>query len=517
VNDPIEARTSRPPRGAILCDLAKEIVGAVVEGDDTVFVRDVRHDSREVTPGDLFVARRGTRDHGARFVADAIERGAVAVAAEGALEVPVPVVRVPDAESALAWMASYVWGHPTWTLDVIGITGTNGKTTTAWLVEHALRRMGARPGLLGTVAHRFGMIEWPAMHTTPEADDLARRFGMMRDAGATHAVMEVSSHAIALKRVESVRFRVAAFTNITQDHLDFHGTMERYIAAKRRLFEELGPGASVVNLDDPVGASLAETVTNVVSYSRHQRDATLRVISGGAHARGIDALVATPDGAYDLKSPLVGAHNVENLLAALGVLVALEYPAARAIEALATATGAPGRLERVAPSAGESPFEVLVDYAHTPDALERVLATLRVTTPGRIVCVFGCGGDRDPTKRPKMGAAVARGADLAFVTSDNPRTEAPQEIARQAAEGLRAGGRAEVSDRDPDVGEFAVVLDRRSAITRAVELALPGDVVLIAGKGHEPYQEVYGVRTPFDDQDEARRALDRAMARHGRE
>jgi UDP-N-acetylmuramoyl-L-alanyl-D-glutamate--2,6-diaminopimelate ligase len=270
-------------------------------------------------------------------------------------------------------------------------------------------------------------------------------------------------------------------------------------------------------MDDPVGASLAETVTNVVSYSRHHRDATLRVISGGAHARGIDALVATPDGAYDLKSPLVGAHNVENLLAALGVLIALEYPAARAIEALATAKGAPGRLERVAPSAGESPFEVLVDYAHTPDALERVLATLRVTTPGRIVCVFGCGGDRDPTKRPRMGAAVAGGADIAFVTSDNPRTEDPQTIADQAAEGLRAAGRAEVSSRDPDVGEFAVVLDRRSAITRAVELALPGDVVLIAGKGHEPYQEVHGVRAPFDDRDEARRALDRAMARHGRE
>lgn len=484
--------------GATLAEIARELPEATVVGDVTTRVRDVRHDSREVEPGDLFAARPGTKTDGARFAHDAIARGAAAVLTPRALDVAVPQVVAPDIERALALAASTVWSHPTWHLDVIGITGTNGKTTTAWLVEHALTKLGARPGLLGTVAHRFGAHAWPALHTTPEADDLARRFATMRDAGASHAVMEVSSHAIALQRVGAVRFRVAALTNITQDHLDFHGTMERYIAAKRALFEKLGPGASVVNADDATGADLARTLPNVLSYSRTGAASDLRVLEGGARHGGIDARVMTPEGEVRLRSPLVGAHNVENLLAAVGILGALEFPYARAVEALEDATGAPGRLERVRPTAGEAPFEVLVDYAHTPDALEHVLATVRATTPGRVICVFGCGGDRDPGKRPLMGAAVARVADYAFVTNDNPRTEDPARIAEAAAEGFR-------SVRSDG---YAVVLDRREAIAAAVAMARPGDAVLIAGKGHEPYQEVHGVRTPFDDRDEARAALD---------
>ncbi len=498
-------------RGATLGDLVRDLHDARVVGDPTTRVRDVRHDSREVTAGDLFVARPGTKTDGARFALDAIARGTFSVASPVELDVPVPQIVVPDIEQALALMSSYVWTHPTWVLDVIGITGTNGKTTTAWLVEHALARLGARPGLLGTVSHRYGKLSWPALHTTPEADDIARRFAAMRDAGATHAVMEVSSHAVALKRVGAVRFRVAALTNITQDHLDFHGTMERYIAAKRALFEEHGPGASVVNVDDPTGADLARTLHGAISYSARGAEATLRVISGGARHGGIDATVRTPAGDLAMRSPLAGAHNVENLLAALGILGALEFPWARSIEALSDAKGAPGRLERVTPTHGSAGFDVLVDYAHTPDALERVIASVRATTPARVICVFGCGGDRDRAKRPRMGEAAARGADVVIVTSDNPRSEDPALIAEAAAEGVRSAGSVEAKGRAPSKGECAVVLDRREAIALAVSLASDGDTVLIAGKGHETTQEVMGVKSPFDDREEALRALDRRL------
>jgi UDP-N-acetylmuramoyl-L-alanyl-D-glutamate--2,6-diaminopimelate ligase len=312
-----------------------------------------------------------------------------------------------------------------------------------------------------------------------------------------------------LKRVGAVRFRVAALTNITQDHLDFHGTMERYIAAKRSLFEEHGPGASVVNADDATGDDLARVLHGAISYSARGAPATLRVRAGGARHGGIEAEVETPDGVLSLRSPLAGAHNVENLLAAVGILGALGFPYARAFEALSDAKGAPGRLERVTPSVGNAPFDVLVDYAHTPDALERVLASVRATTPARVICVFGCGGDRDRAKRPRMGEAAARGADVVIVTSDNPRSEDPAAIAHAAAEGVREGGKTIAQRASPEAGEFAVVLDRREAIALAVSIARDGDTVLLAGKGHETTQEVMGVRTPFDDRDEARTALDR--------
>lgn len=502
------------PRGATLDELARELQGARVQGDPSTRVEDLRHDSREVQPGDLFAARRGQRDDGARFAHDAVARGAVAVLADRPLEVAAPVLVVRDVEQAMAFAASHVWGHPSWTVDVVGVTGTNGKTTASWLIEHALSAVGARPGLLGTVAHRFGDQAWPALHTTPEADDLARRFGAMRDLGATHAVMEVSSHALALGRVAAVRFRVAALTNITQDHLDFHGTFERYVEAKASLFTALGPGASVLNLDDPSGVAIAARVRDPITYSARGAPASLRLLRGGAHAEGIDGAVSTPEGEVTLRSALRGAHNVENLLAAMAVLGALEVPYARAAEALADARGAPGRLERVISASGDPPFDVLVDYAHTDDALARVLQTLRTTTRGRVICVFGCGGDRDRAKRPRMGEAVARGAHIALLTTDNPRGEAPAAIAADAAAGLRRAMRE--SSGDPVPGEFAVVLDREEAIRAAVELAAEGDVVLIAGKGHETYQEVLGVRRPFDDRAVAALALELRLARASR-
>jgi UDP-N-acetylmuramoyl-L-alanyl-D-glutamate--2,6-diaminopimelate ligase len=494
------------PRGATLQELAGEIVGATVVGDASTRVRDVRHDSREVGPGDLFVARRGQRDDGARYARDAASRGAAAVLCDHPVEAGIPCVVAPDVERALALASSHVWAHPTWTLDVLGVTGTNGKTTTAWLVEHALRAVGARPGLLGTVSHRYGDRVWPALHTTPEADDLARRFGVMRDLGATHAVMEVSSHALALGRVAAVRFRVGALTNITQDHLDFHGSFERYVEAKASLFTEHGPGAAVLNVDDDSGRAIAARVVEPITYSGRGAEATLRVIRGGAHAEGVDAVVRTPEGDVTLRSALRGAHNVENLLAAMGMLGALEVPWARAAGVLADARGAPGRLERVTTPREALPFDVLVDYAHTDDALARVLQTLRATTRGRVICVFGCGGDRDRAKRPRMGAAVSRGAHVAVLTTDNPRSEAPEAIAADVLPGLREAMR-EVGT-SPGAGEFAVILDRAEAIAAAVSLARAGDVVLVAGKGHETYQEVRGVRAPFDDREVAARALE---------
>jgi UDP-N-acetylmuramoyl-L-alanyl-D-glutamate--2,6-diaminopimelate ligase len=464
-----------------------------------------------VKAGDAFVARRGRREDGLRFVNDAIARGAGAILADRDVPGDVPLLYVPDPELALAIASSTAWRHPSFTLEVVGITGTNGKTTTAWLIEHALEKLGNPTGLLGTVDHRFRDLRWSALHTTPEADDIARRSAAMRDAGATHLVMEVSSHALALKRAHALRFRVAVLTNVTQDHLDFHGSFDAYADIKRSLFLERGPAVSVLNVDDAVGRSLVGRVTPAITYSaKGAADASLRVNESSFDALGIRARVTTPDGEVALRSPLVGGHNLENLLAAFGALLALDIPMSDAVGALADAAGAPGRLERVATDAGAANRPaVFVDYAHTPDALTRVLAALRATRPARLLCVFGCGGDRDPTKRAPMGAAVAAGADLAILTTDNPRTEEPAAIAAMAEKGLVAGGvpRIEREQLEASSRGYLVELDRRRAIALAISHACAGDVILVAGKGHEPYQEVHGVRTPFDDRIEARNAL----------
>ncbi len=505
--------TTSPQPQATFRELLDEIPGArIVRGTHATVIHDVRHDSRDVQPGDAFVPRRGQHDDGARFIADAIARGAGAILSDRDVPGDVAVLYVPDPELALALASSAVWRHPTFAVEVIGITGTNGKTTTAWLLEQALESLGQPTGLLGTVEHRFRSLRWPALHTTPEADDVARRAAAMRDAGATHLVMEVSSHALVLKRAHAVRFRVAVLTNVTQDHLDFHGTFASYADAKRSLFLERGPAMSVVNIDDPVGRSLLGRVGQFIGYSaRGAIDATLRVTSATFDPGGIRAEIVTPEGPVVLTSTLVGRHNLENALAALGTLIALDIPAARAVEALAHAKSAPGRLERVvATSPMPDAPAVFVDYAHTPDALMRVLAALRAAAPRRLICVFGCGGDRDPGKRGPMGEAVARGADVAVLTTDNPRTEDPAIIARAAELGLRAGGLEALtaSELDNATRGYLVELDRHRAIEMAISHAGAGDVILLAGKGHEPYQEVHGVRSPFDDRIEARNALE---------
>ncbi len=497
-----------------LVAVVREIPGATLSprGAEDVTVTGVQHDSRRVREGDLFVARAGSRVHGERFVADAIARGARAVIVEqgsAADTAGAARVEVPDVPLALARASAVVYGHPTFTLDVVGVTGTNGKTTTTCLARAAIDACGGRAGVVGTLGYRFADLDLPASHTSPEADDLARVAAAMVARGATHLVMEVSSIALAARRADAVRFRVAAFTNLTQDHLDYHGSMEAYAAAKERLFVDLGPGAAAINVDDALGRALAARIAPqgaegpatclLARYSAQPGAgadaAEIAPVTLAHTAEGIAMRVRTPVGEVEIRSPLLGAHNVSNLLAALSIAYLLDLDVAVAARALSGSIEVPGRLERC-DAPGVDDVVVLVDYAHTPDALERVLASVRALGPGRITCVFGCGGDRDPGKRPQMGAAVGRAADVAIVTNDNPRSEDPRAIAGAILPGLE-GGRARA----------IVELDRARAIERAVLDAAPGDLVLIAGKGHEPYQIIGGATLPFDDREHARRAL----------
>jgi UDP-N-acetylmuramoyl-L-alanyl-D-glutamate--2,6-diaminopimelate ligase len=493
----------RPQAGLRLDELARELpTGTKVVGDASVRVCGVRHDSRGVERGELFVARRGDKVDGARFIGDALARGAAAVMiAPGAIDpttVGVPVLLVDDPAVALAYAAAAVYGQPSFGLDVVGVTGTNGKTTTAHLVRAAVDGAVGRLccGVIGTLGRSFADFNASAEHTTPEADDIARAMATMRARGATCVAMEVSSHGLALGRVLAVRFRAAALTNVTQDHLDFHGSMAAYAATKARLFTELGPAAAVLNVDDAFGRELAGRLRGTVIRvsARPGAEADIAPREANVDAHGIEASVRTPGGDVTLASRLVGAHNLDNLLLALGIAHALELDLGLAAAALSREPGAPGRLERCDASGDD--LTVVVDYAHTPDALARVLDAVRAVATGRIWCVFGCGGDRDPSKRGPMGEVVGQRADVAIVTSDNPRTEQPEAIAEPVAAGVRRAGR-----------EAVVELDRRKAIDLAVRSAASGDVVLVAGKGHEDYQIVGHMKHPFDDRIEVRRAL----------
>ena len=511
--------------GARLGDVVHEVPGAtLVRGSADLFVTGVHQDSRRVGPGDLFVARAGGKVNGEVFIGAAIERGAVAVLVKkGSLASFEGAARVEaeDVPRAIAFASAAVYGHPTFSVEAVGITGTNGKTTTSYLTAAAIRGCGGRPGVVGTLGYRFDGIDQPSTHTSPEADELARIASRMRDAGATHLVMEVSSIAIEAARADAVRFRVAAFTNLTQDHLDYHGTMEAYAEAKARLFFELSPGAAAINVDDAFGRELAGRVLRhklpraavLARYSaRTDAGAEIEIApeTMTLDVSGITMRVRTPAGAVEIRSPLIGAHNASNLLCALASAYLLDLDVKAAAAALSENVVVAGRLERCDDPAADD-VVALVDYAHTPDALERVLCSVRAFarrrdgTPSRIVCLFGCGGDRDPKKRPIMGEVVGRLADVAIVTNDNPRSEDPRAIADAILPGLAAAGATPI-----------VELDRRAAIERAILEAEPGDVVLLAGKGHEPYQ-ILGDRTvAFDDREEARRALAlRRIARRG--
>ncbi len=506
--------------GLTLKDLVREIPGGTqLVGDENVRVLGVQQDSRAVQSGDLFVARKGGAADGRAFIAQALERGAIALLVDDAAVVSdsVPVLRSSDVTSALAYAAAAVYGHPGFSLDVIGITGTNGKTTTSHLVRHALDHVAGRPvcATIGTVGHTFGNAVLPAAHTTPEADEIARLLATWRTRGAEAVAMEVSSHALALGRVLAVRFRVAAFTNLTHDHLDFHGTLEEYAAAKTRLFVDHAPGAAVINVADPVGehiASLVRARTIRVSALEHvSADLVARHVHTGM--TGTRFVVESMYGTAPVATRLVGRHNVENLLVTLGILLAMDVPFEAAVAAIAVAPSAPGRLERCDDEGDD--VVVLVDYAHTPDALGRVLDAAASSVQDapkprpRVICVFGCGGDRDADKRGPMGHAVAAGADLAILTSDNPRNEDPAAIAAPSEQALRAAGLPELGIDDVHTAErgYWVELDRAKAIHVAVTAARPGDIVLLAGKGHEEYQQIGMQKLPFDDRAHAKNAL----------
>ncbi len=476
----------------MLRDLIVGVTGARVLGDGAVGVRAVRSDSREIEPGDVFVAVRGIRSDGHAFVQTAIDRGAAAIVVEHAIETEVAQVVVPSGAAALGVMVGHALGDPARAMTLIGVTGTNGKTTTTYILESMLTAAGHKPGVIGTVSYRWGGHSHDAPYTTPTPQVLHETFANMRDAGCTHVVMEVSSAALAMDRLAGLEFAVAGFSNLTQDHLDVHGTMAGYRDAKRRLFaDHLHRGTAVVNVDDPEGAGMAAAATRALHVSTTRRDVEIAVIEDHSSVRGITARLATPRGELAIEAgPLIGHYNVANLALAIGIGEALGLPHDAIARGIASLPGVPGRVERVANAAD---LDVFVDYAHTPDALRNVLAALRPLTRRRLICVFGCGGDRDPDKRPKMGAAVADLADLAVVTSDNPRTEDPRAIIDQILPGVPR--------------PFLVETDRRIAIRAAIAEATPGDVVVIAGKGHEDYQIVGTTKHHFDDREEAAAAV----------
>jgi UDP-N-acetylmuramoyl-L-alanyl-D-glutamate--2,6-diaminopimelate ligase len=479
-----------------LDELVRRLPGAVLHGDPGLVVSEVTHDSRRCGPGTLFVAIRGLATDGNDFIAAARKKGAVAVCSERPPLPDVPWVQVPDAREALAILSAAALGTPALALDLVGVTGTNGKTTTTYLIEAALRAAGEKVGLLGTISYRIGDRVQEAGRTTPEASDLQALFRQMVDAGCRRAVLEVSSHSLALKRVHGCPFKVAVFTNLTRDHLDFHGDMDAYFAAKRLLFDTLlrKDGHAVINADDDRAPELARASRGRVWTFSLTRPADLTVQDLSLSLSGTRARVRTPAGTLDVETQLIGRFNVENALAALGAGLALGVPTGALLRGLASMRGVPGRLERV--DAGQE-FTVVVDYAHTDDALKNLLETVRELEPRRLITVFGCGGDRDRTKRPLMGAVAARLSEVVILTSDNPRSEPPEAILEEIQRGMRGGRGAEVH----------VIVDRREAIAKALELADAGSVVAIAGKGHETSQVLRDRTVPFDDRQVVRDIL----------
>ncbi len=490
----------------IPAELAHDLLDGAVE------IAGLAYDSRRVQPGGLFFCVRGEHSDGHDFAVAAVDAGAAALVVERPLGLGVPEIRVDSARAAMGPVAARFYGDPTSELQVVGVTGTNGKTTTAFLVRSLLEGAGRPCGLLGTVTSIVGGNERPVERTTPEAVDLQADFRAMLDGGERACAMEVSSHALELGRTDGVRFAAGIFTNLTQDHLDFHATMEDYFQAKRKLFVPAAPGVSVVNVDDPYGrrlvAELPDALTFAIDHDADYRAADVEVGSGGARLR-----LLTPAGERALALPLRGRFNVSNALGALVAVHALGGELDTLLAALEVGVRVPGRLEPV--EEGQD-FAVLVDYAHTPDSLENVLLAARdlvgasadAQPGGRLVCVFGAGGDRDRGKRPLMGEIAARLADVVIVTSDNPRSEDPGAIIAEILDG---------SARGRTVGALPVkaIADRRAAIHEAVAAARPGDVLVVAGKGHEQGQELAGGRkVPFDDVQVAREAL---RARRGTE
>lgn len=486
--------TTTPADAVALDDLVGVLPGARLVGVGAVRVADVTHDSREAGPGVLFAARRGQRADGHDHAPQAVGAGSPALLVERVLDLPVPQVVVADVAAALGPAAAVVHHDPSAELLLLGVTGTNGKTTTATLLESVLAAAGRRPGIVGTVETRIAGAPVPGVRTTPEATDLQRLWRRMREAGVDAAAMEVSSHGLALHRVDGTRIDVAGFTNLSQDHLDFHRDLEDYLAAKARLFAPGIAERGVVVVDDAAGRRVAAGAGIPVTTVALDGPADWTAADVRSGPEGSTFTAHGPAGAVAVATHLPGRYNVANALLALAMAVAAGVDAAVAARGIAALAGVPGRMERV--EAGQ-PFTVLVDYAHTPDSVENVLRAARELAAGRVIVVLGCGGDRDAAKRPLMGRAAASLADLAVLTSDNPRSEDPAAILAAMAAGT-AGS---------PPGRVRVVVDRREAIAEAIGSARPGDVVVIAGKGHELGQELADRTVPFDDRAVAREAI----------
>ena len=467
---------------------AAQLIGASLHGDNISFTG-ITHVDSEVEPGDLFLAIPGAQVHGATFVESAIKRGAVAVLTDEAGLIHcagIPALVVKDVRTAGALVAASLYKYPTRDLVSIGITGTNGKTTVSTLLYQIFEVVGRETGLIGTVETRIGAEVVKSSRTTPEATELQALAAVMRERHMRHLVMEVSSHALSLKRMKGSHFSIAAFTNLSQDHLDFHRDMDSYFAAKAELFSSEYAEQAFINIDSPYGLRLAnEAKIGVTTISRVNRDATWHFIDTHNVSRGVEFSMRGAGGILiESRTRLFGGFNLDNLLLAVAIAVECGIDPIELAAIIPTLTGAPGRLESV--SLGQR-YTALVDYAHSPDAVSNVLAAAREFTSGKIIAVLGCGGDRDATKRPLMGAALVQGADVAIFTSDNPRSEAPSEILSQMTLSLTYNAPSQIIE------------DRGNAIRAAVALANDGDTVLVLGKGHETGQEVSGVVTPFDD------------------
>jgi UDP-N-acetylmuramoyl-L-alanyl-D-glutamate--2,6-diaminopimelate ligase len=468
------------------------------------------YDSRQASPGSVFVALRGLQADGTAFARDAAGRGAIAVVSESAAPAGISAswLRVADARLALAVLAAVFFGEPSQDLILVGITGTNGKTTTSYLLAAIFEAAGMRCGLVGTVGYRIGSSEVDAARTTPEASELQRMLREMVAQGSGACVMEVSSHALALRRADHLHFAAAVFTNLTRDHLDFHRDMEDYFSAKRRLFELLpATGIGIINLDDPRGAQLARGGWRAVTYAI---DAAADVRPGplSFSLDGLRFEIRTPRSTLQVRSSLVGRPNAYNILAAVATAMALDLPFSAIERGIAELATVPGRFQLASDPSDD--VRVIVDYAHTDDALKNLLETARPLASGRLITVFGCGGDRDRTKRPLMGAVAARLSDLVIVTSDNPRSEDPAQIIEQIKRGIVVpADRVPPKGQAPKATPCLSIVDRKEAIERAVREAKRGDLVLIAGKGHEKYQVIGDRVLPFDDLEVARAALAR--------
>jgi UDP-N-acetylmuramoyl-L-alanyl-D-glutamate--2,6-diaminopimelate ligase len=507
-------------------DIRRSLSTKSVSGETgiQVDIKSIHYRAQDIKPGGLFVAIPGHAVDGHDYIDEALDRGASVILAQKPVSLnrnrKGTIVVVENTRAALSEIAARFYGNPTQKLHIVGITGTNGKTTTAYLLESILNAAGTTVGVIGTINYRYGGKTFANPVTTPESLDLQRIMAEMISEGVTHAVLEVSSHALDLFRVAHCWLDVGIFTNLSQDHLDYHGDINSYWLCKQRMFTEhmrKGPKAdraqAVINCADPRGKALVEKLTvPVVTFGDH--------VTHEIHAKavvqdlnGLSGTIASPKGEFDFKSSIVGKHNVENILGATGAGIAMGIPLAQIQNGIESLQKVPGRLEQIANLTGRNIF---VDYAHTPDALENVLTALSVLADGRIICIFGCGGDRDKEKRPQMGEIAGRLSDLAIITSDNPRSEPPMDIIAQIRDGISKSSPKRYAPDELESGcrekGYSLIPDRSTAICLGIRISQPGDAVLIAGKGHETYQIVGDTTIPFDDCLEAQKALDQLKA-----